>query len=579
MRLPAWSPAVMLLAALACGKGTPSGQKCVHNFDCAAGEGCVNGACEALPCGGCQPDEACGADNNCVTAQGATCVDHTCPAAYPCNAGGICARPCVVNGDCDTGFRCNSALKSCTQCVFNADCSGRKDTPVCDTDPSAADAASGKGSCVACNIDHDCGIGHYCDAHVCKPGCKADGDCNASIGETCDTTAGKCVQCHQNSDCAAQGPTASACDDTGHCVQCWGTSPAQASHDFCSGGTPECNLASKTCVACLPANNQSGADCGYGAFGSKDPHDAQTCNGDNYSCVPGCQFDEQCGCPRTAPGGAESDCSRAPHPLACSQDADCGSGNHCGATGCQDASGRNIYTSGEACDPLRTTMAGVTGPTKGACVECATGKNTQCEYRVAGSTLRGGAFANLNGSRCLNDSCVEGCDADDDCWPDHATSNGKICHLGASGDPNNHKCVDCSCDSPGADPTYCESSRCSGAGKVCDTTTLLCRKKRLAEQCLASNECGDAHDPALGAGCVTTAFCIYDFDPYPTGALTYCDSTHGATGRCGIPCDSPADNKYCGATLPCPSGTSCNVAHNESSQNASECVPLSSCRY
>ncbi|TMA32037.1 MAG: hypothetical protein E6J88_02980 [Deltaproteobacteria bacterium] len=146
MRLPGCLLAVCL-AIVACGKGAPNGNQCQHNFDCKAGEGCVNGTCEVLPCGGCQADEACGADEKCVPAQGAACADHTCPAAYPCNSGGVCAKPCVVNGDCDTGFFCNSALKSCTECAFDSQCAGKTGKPVCNTD---------NGTCAACNVNFDC---------------------------------------------------------------------------------------------------------------------------------------------------------------------------------------------------------------------------------------------------------------------------------------------------------------------------------------------------------------------------------------------------------------------------------------
>ena len=34
-------------------------QTCQHDRDCPAGQGCVEGTCQDLPCGGCQPDEAC----------------------------------------------------------------------------------------------------------------------------------------------------------------------------------------------------------------------------------------------------------------------------------------------------------------------------------------------------------------------------------------------------------------------------------------------------------------------------------------------------------------------------------------
>src|SRR5260370_27965395 len=146
--------AVLAWLFLACGPGKPSsGTPCQHNFDCKAGESCADGTCQALPCGGCQPDQACGTDGNCIAAQGAACGSVTsCPAGYPCNKGNVCAKPCTTNSQCDTGFVCNSGLQSCAQCTFSSDCGGKKGNPVCDTDPSAGAAASrGRGGCVAFN--------------------------------------------------------------------------------------------------------------------------------------------------------------------------------------------------------------------------------------------------------------------------------------------------------------------------------------------------------------------------------------------------------------------------------------------
>ena len=66
-------------------------------------------------------------------------------------------------------------------------------------------------------------------------------------------------------------------------------------------------------------------------------------------------------------------------------------------------------------------------------------------------------------------------------------------------DANNHMCVDCACDVPGADPTYCEvktdgnpacSATASGYPRVCDKETLTCRRKRQNEACDFNTDCG-----------------------------------------------------------------------------------------
>src|SRR3954469_19818811 len=92
-----------LVCSLACGSNTPA-NFCTKNSDCPVGQGCLNSACEPLPCGGCQPDEACSA-GKCVAAQNAGCTGATdsCPLPYTCN-GQICTKPCTVNTDCDSGF-------------------------------------------------------------------------------------------------------------------------------------------------------------------------------------------------------------------------------------------------------------------------------------------------------------------------------------------------------------------------------------------------------------------------------------------------------------------------------------------
>lgn len=554
-RFAAAAAAVCLLAA--CGKGTSTGgTSCTHDFDCKAGEGCVNGTCESLPCGGCQADQACSTGGTCISAQGAACsAVVACPAGFPCNAGGTCAKPCTVNADCEAGFVCNSGLKSCTQCAFNGDCKSAKGTPVCDTDPTAgASASSGQGLCVECNVGLDCtkalGSGHYCANHVCKPGCASTNDCNAGAGETCDTstTPGKCIQCHTNTDCQTQfGSVAGICDDTNHCVQCWAADQATAS----SQCTPdECNLTTKTCVQCLVANNASGKDCGYGPPGTRDPHDESTCNPNTSQCAPGCASDAQCGCPRSA--GVETGCPR--------------------------------FAVQEHCDPAKTTSADQTGTTIGACVECRPNHGEDCSYTVIGNhqytngTSGANPYAVNNGAYCVNDSCVAGCNADADCWPDHTSSNGKICHLGPAGDPNNHKCVTCACDIVSADGTYCEfkadgvTRACANSGthpQVCDHSTLTCRRKSQGESCFTNSECGAT---ASGSTCSPISaggdgYCMFQFDGTDTCTGAACGPFYcvagGNSGRCADLCDG---------TCSCQSNSTCGLGKDPSNTGAHVCA-------
>jgi hypothetical protein len=409
--------------------------------------------------------------------------------------------------------------------------------------------------CVECDISLDCtkalGSGHYCAAHACLQGCATDNDCNAGAGETCDTstTPGKCIQCHTNADCVTQGSTASACDDTNHCVQCWGTSQAQA-NTFCTSGTPECNLTTKTCVQCLVANNQSGADCGYLTGGPKDPHDEQTCSAATSSCVAGCQFEEQCGCPRTGPGNTESACVR--------------------------------YAVQEHCDTARTQSVDVTGATEGACVECRPSTNIDCEYKVKGNTQYSGAYATLNGAHCVNDSCVEGCDTAADCYPDHVDNGTKLCHIGPAGDPNNHKCVQCGCDNVSADGTYCEykadgvTRACPNTGtghpQVCDHDTLNCRRKEQGETCLTNSECGAtfAGSTCGAVGGTGSGFCMFQFDGTDTCTGSQCGPFYcvagSQTGRCA---------NFCDGVCSCGSGAVCGNGEDPAGTPNKICAPNS----
>jgi hypothetical protein len=327
-------------------------------------------------------------------------------------------------------------------------------------------------------------------------------------------------------------------------VQCYGADQASA-NIFCGSGTPECDLTHKNCVECLTANNATGQDCGYPLSSTnRDPHYAKTCDPSTDSCVDGCQFDSQCGCPRNGPGGSEGSCTRFPDQ--------------------------------EHCDPNRTSMAGVSGQTLGACVQCT--NNTHCEYKIHGTTQYGGTYATMNGSRCLNDNCVEGCDVDADCWPDHTTSNGKICHLGT--DANNHKCVECQCDVLSPDGTYCElksdnSRACAntngGYPQVCDKDTLTCRRKRQGESCDFNTDCG-ASAASLNSTCLSQGggsfagggFCALYINAGPSNSTLYCDPAHGTPGKCSDFCDNVCT---CGAGSTCVQATSVNGSYTA-------CVPV-----
>ncbi len=594
--------ALATLVLAACGGGgqpgtvlPDGGLACVHNFDCRSGQGCINNVCQALPCGGCQPDQACADNGTCVNAQGASCPSVGCPSGYSCN-GTVCTKPCTLDADCGTGFVCNSGLKQCAQCTFDNQCAGVAGKPRCD---------STSGTCVSCLNPIDCSHGNFCNttSHQCVPGCQVDGDCNVSIGEHCSgataSAPGQCIQCTkatEKTDCTAQGFP--ACDSTGHCVAC-------VDDTYCTPGVPRCDTSSKSCVACLPANDAVGGDCGTRFYngGPQDSHDQKTCNPSSHSCVAGCAHDTQCGCPRNA-DGTESNCPRYPHNT-CFNDTQCNvaAGDHC----CTSASGTCVtpsggtpgqcirnhavaVVSGEYCDTAKTTNSDG-NPALGACVECLVGHNDQCRYRVHGSTQFQGAYASLTGSRCVADFCVEGCDSNADC------QSGKQCHLGSPGDPNNNKCVDCSCGdgtSTQDNGSWCpDTTDCPNIGsgpslqvRVCDAHTLSCRSKRFNETCSATTECGDINDPAVAGAASSTcvpvpAVCVKLYQPTTLDSVnTQCRTPGLPYGRCGIPCQDFTNN-LCDAnsqsTGQCPNNSICRGVDDSAGGHGKYCVPPS-CR-
>jgi len=535
----------------------PGDTLCTRSSQCPAGQGCIGNICTLLPCGGCDTDSVCSSvSNTCVPAQGATCPTiGGCPQGYICNSNNVCSAPCTIDSDCGSGLVCNSNTQSCAQCIFDSNCTSIAGKPRCE---------QVSGTCVACLNPIDCtstvGSGHFCDngTHSCQVGCESNSDCNLSNGERCNgATAGHpgmCIQCTaatEGADCNVNAP---ACDATGHCVIC-------TADRYCGPATPRCDMTTQTCVQCLPANDRSGADCGYSfaSGGTKDPHDENVCDPTAKSCKSGCIDDVNCGCPIDPSTHQQTSCAR-----------------------------KFVQ---EHCDVAKTTSADVTGPSRGACVECIV--NSHCFCKIKGNqngadpstglscAMYAGA-GSYNGARCITDTCTPGCDNDADC------PSNKLC---STSGPTAHTCVECSCahstiqDGQGAcnaNTTTCgwcadpmvsgqlggcgEASDLSDGGfsgsapsKVCDVKTLTCRLKRQDEQCVTSSECGDTLDPSVGQCIPGARFCVKYAHAYAVNSPNqYCDPSR-VGGRCGIACNDSQDNQ-CSSGVACPNGSSCKQA-------------------
>ena len=115
-----WLALTLILGCHGGGLGKP----CGADRDCPAPEKCVAGACAAK--GFCIGSAACSDDS-------------------VCDPGSHCANGCCEPGESGS-------------CLRDADCSAHPQTPVCDTS---------SGTCVACVVSRDCGVGAVCQNNTC----------------------------------------------------------------------------------------------------------------------------------------------------------------------------------------------------------------------------------------------------------------------------------------------------------------------------------------------------------------------------------------------------------------------------
>lgn len=337
------------------------GQACKSITDCPTGQGCLQGVCAELPCGGrCTSDESC-VRNKCMPIDGLACADDpsVCPRGFVCAATGECQRSCTVDRDCTApGFNsCNVETGLCGECTFNQDCSGP--TPVCDTRTSR---------CVGCVENSDCGgAGRICDpvSQVCDTGCTKAEECGPGLrclGATASAP-GRCVECEvatEQSDCTKPG--VERCNpQTLRCVPCVENADCMSN---------QCNTRASECVECI---ENEYCERGF------------TCDLDAFKCFEGCGgANGGPNCPPEKPA-----CDRAKGPrgtcVECMQDGDCGWGKVCQKNGNYCVEGCRAGTTGAANDGrcanppagkegLVVCDAGLGG--YGQCVECLT--DAQC---------------------------------------------------------------------------------------------------------------------------------------------------------------------------------------------------------
>jgi hypothetical protein len=191
--------------------------------------------------------------------------------------------------------------------------------------------------------------------------CKLDADCTAP-SPRCDKTAGHCVQCLFDNECAeADRCTAGACAPLAACTN---SRDCRSNAD----GRTICSATTKLCVECA-----ADLDCGDHQVCAVD-----TCV-DSGTCTPGAA-DAGSGCK------AEQVCAPSGKCVECAADKDCATGTKCIASACRTpcASDNACQAGNQLCD---TKL--------GACVACTADKDCDpLEYCATGV--------------CKKDVCAQG---------------------------------------------------------------------------------------------------------------------------------------------------------------------------
>ncbi len=466
--------------------------------------------------GECDETSTCcrGTSEPCMTSCGTT-GSRTCGASCSWS---VCAPPAETCNGVDDD--CNGAADDVFECIQGA-------TEACTTSCGSAgmrtcSATCGWGACEApgevCNgLDDDCNgtaddtfacvagsttdctttcgsTGTItCDGTTCMPGAcvppaegctGADDDCDGSIDESAECTAGETTSCMTT--CGSTGTrTCSSMCIFGSC-----TPPVEV----CNGADDDCDARVDEDFTCVPGSTGScGTSCGTSG---------------TRTCTSSCEWGS-CTPPIEACNGADDDCDTM-----CDEAFTCCAGTSgscttsCGTTGTRTCSASCGWS---ACSPPAEVCNGVDDDCNGACDD---GVGTCCAGRTGTCTTTCGS----TGSRVCNSSCgwgtcsppMEACSgADDDC--DGNIDEGFACSPGEEG-----TCTT-SCGSMGT--TTCGGSctfgscmapteTCNGVDDDCDGTT--------DEGCGACGSC-------TGATTVNT----------PGGRYDVTLTANAETGSCG----------------------------------------------
>lgn len=175
---------------------------CTSDFDCASGDFCVEGLCQA-PGQDCAQDEDCEGDKVCNVGY---CVerplectqDEDCEGTQICDGENRCRPGCRADEDCSEDLVCNLELLRCV--------TPRPECP--DTCPAHQSCDEEVGACRpdgTCSTDQDCPGELFCLSGVCGPAptdCARNQDC--LNGYFCNADTLMCeVGCRQANECQA----------------------------------------------------------------------------------------------------------------------------------------------------------------------------------------------------------------------------------------------------------------------------------------------------------------------------------------------------------------------------------------
>lgn len=334
--------------------------------------------------------------------------------------------------------------------------------------PIAADAGSTTRDSKGQTEPSDSGLS---DANPSDSGLSDANPCGATCAEPtpeCDVATGECVACIDDSRCGGEAPL---CDPTTHqCVKC-------LDDTSCGSAAPRCDPETHECVGCVTDLD---------------------CRGNTQVCDPTRQVCVEC--------TEDAHCQDSTRPYC---DPDTNACSACTATSQCDHLG----------DPEHSTCA-LTGPQAGTCVQCTEGNNESCApLNLACSVVRNAcsAFATDSQQTC------EPCDADENCIGSHACVP---MYFGPS-----HRFVGNFCAALPAGDLSCArpTSALYRRETVSGNRQWWCLPREAYQTCEAMGHLGDT--------CTTTADC----DGIEGLQCLNVSTTGGTLKKCTVYCD--ADNQ------------------------------------